>query len=105
MFSSNCGFFICIQVSQEAGKVVCYSHLCKKFPLFVINHVVKGFSIFNEADIFLELPCFFYDLVDVGILISSFSAFSKSRLYIWKFSFRILLKPSLKDFENYLFSM
>ena len=100
MSSSNCSFLTGIQVSQEAGKVVCYSHLCKKFSLFVMNHIIKSFSIFNEADIFLELPCFFYDPMDAGILISSLSAFSKYRLYIWKFSVHILLKPSLKDFEH-----
>ena len=60
-------------------------------------HTVKGFSIVNEADIFLEFPCFFYDPVDVGNLISGSSAFSKSSLYIWKFSVHILLKSSLKD--------
>ena len=32
------------------------------------------------------------------------SAFSKSSLYIWKFSVHVLLKPILKDFEHYLAS-
>ena len=73
-------------------------------------HTVKGFSIVNEAevDVFVEFSCFFYDLTDVGNLtanISGSSAFSKSSLYIWKFSVHILLKPSLKDFEHYLASM
>ena len=51
-------------------------------------HTIKGFSIVNEAevDVFLEFPCFNYDPVDVGNLISGPSAFSKSNLYIWKFS-------------------
>ena len=31
--SSNCCFSICIQVSQETGKVVWYFHLFKNFPL------------------------------------------------------------------------
>ena len=43
--------------------------------------------------------------MDVFNLISSSSSFSKSSLYIWKFSVHILLKPSLKDFEHYLVSM
>ena len=49
-------------------------------------YTVKGFSIVNEAevDVFLEFPCFFYDLLDVGNLVSGSSAFSKSSLYIWK---------------------
>ena len=74
---------------------------------FLVIHTVKHFSVVNEAevDVFLELPCFFYNPVDVGNLISSSSAFSKSSLYIWKFSVDVLLKPSLKDFENFLASM
>ena len=51
------------------------------------------------------IPCFFYDPTDVGHLISGSFAFSKSSLYIWKFSVYILLKPTLKDFEHDLASM
>ena len=58
-----------------------------------------------EVDAFLEFPCFSYDPVDVGNLISGFSVFSKPRFYIWKFSVRVLLKPSLRDFEHYLASL
>ena len=67
-------------------------------------HTVKGFHVVNEVevDVFLEFPCFFYDPVDVGNLISGPSAFSKSRLSIWKFSVHILLKSGLRDFEHYL---
>ena len=68
-------------------------------------HSVKDFSIVNEADVFLEFSCFFYDPVDVGNLISGSSAFSKSSLNIWKFSVYVLLKPSLKDFQHYLASL
>ena len=59
----------------------------------------KGFSVVNEAeeDVFLEFSCFFYDPTDVDNLISGSSAFSKSSLYICKFSVHVLLKPSLKD--------
>ena len=76
----------------------------KNFPQFVLIHTVKGFSIVNEAvvDIFLEFSYFFYGPTNVDNLISGSSAFSKSSLYIWKFSVHILLKPSWKDFENYL---
>ena len=67
-------------------------------------HTVKGFGIVNKAevDVFLELSCFFDDLMDVGNLISGSSACPKSSLYICKFSVHLLLKPSLKDFEHYL---
>ena len=69
---------------------------------FVVVYIVKVFNVVNEAvvDAFLELPCFLYDPTDVGNLISGFSAFSESSLYIWKFSVHVLLKPSLKDFAN-----
>ena len=105
MSGSNCCFLICIQVSQEAGKVVWYSHLWKNFP--VCCDPVKGFSIVNEArvDVFLEFPSFLYETAKFLNLISGSSAFSKSNLYIWKFSVHVLLKPNLKDFEHYLASM
>ena len=76
-----------IQISQEAGKLVRYSHLFKNFPQFVMIHTAKGFNIVSEAkvDVFLEFSCFFYDPVDVGNLISGSSVFSKSSLNIWKF--------------------
>ena len=54
---------------------------------------------------FLELTCFLRDPANVGNLISGSSAFSKSSLYIWKFSIHVLLKPSLKDFEHNLTNM
>ena len=87
--------------------MVWYSHLSQNFPQFIVVHTVKGFSVVNEAvvDVFLELLCFLYDPTDVGNLISGFSAFSESSLYIWKFSVQILLKPNLKDFEQNLANM
>ena len=80
MSSSNCYFLTCIQVSQESGKVVWYSHLFKNFPQFLVIHTVKGFGIVNkvEMDVFLEFSCFFDDSADVGNLISGSSAISKS---------------------------
>ena len=103
---SGC-FLTCIQISQEAGQVVWYSHLFKNFPQFIVIHTVKGFGIVKEAeiDVFLEFSCFLYDLTDVGNLISSSSAFSKSSLNIWNFSVHILLKPGLENFEHYFTSM
>ena len=85
--------------------MVWYSHVFKNFPQFVVIHTVKGFSVVNEEEVFLELSCFFYDPTGIGNLISGSSAFSKSSLNIWKFSVHVLLKPSLKDFEHYLASM
>ena len=46
--------------------MVCYSHLLKNFPYFVVIHAVKGFRGVNEAeiDVFLEFSCFFYDTME-----------------------------------------
>ena len=65
-----------------------YFHLFKNFAQFVVFHIVKGFGIVNEAeaDVLLEFPCFFCDPVGVNNVSSGSSAFSKSNLYIWKFS-------------------
>ena len=79
--------------------MVWYSHLFKNFPQLFGIHTVKGFSIVNEADVLLELPCFLHEPTNVGNLISGSSASSKSSLYI---SLHVLLKPSLKDFKHYV---
>ena len=86
--------------------MVWYSHLLKNFPQFFVIHTVKGFSIVNEAevDVFLELSCFFDDPTDVSNLTFCSSAFSKSSLNIWKFSFYVSLKPGLENFEQYFAS-
>ena len=99
--------FACIQIYQEAGQLVCYSHLLKNFPQFVVIHLVKGFGKVNKSkvDVFLELSCFFDDPTDVGNLISGSSAFSKSSLNIWKFTIHILLKSGLENFEHYFTSV
>ena len=102
MLSSNCCFLTCKQISQ----VVWYSHLFQNFPQFVVIHTVKGFGVVRrEVDVFLEFSCFFDDPTDVGNLMSSSSAFSKSSLNIWKFLVHILLKPGLNNFEHYFASV
>ena len=82
-----------IPICEEFSTVYCDPH--------------KGSSIANKAeiDVFLELSCFFDDLVDVGNLISGSSAFSKTSLNIWKFTVHILLKPGLENFEHYFTSV
>ena len=86
--------------------MVLYSHLFKNSAQFVVSYIVKGFSIVNEAevDVFLEFSSVFYHLMNVGYLISGFSALSISSLNIWKFLVHVLLKPSLKDFEHHFAS-
>ena len=105
MSSCNCCFLTCIQTSQEAGQVVWDSHLAKNFPVCCDPHSQRFWHRQKaEADVFLELSCFFYDPTDVGNLISGSSTFSKSSLNIWKFMVHVLLKSSLKNFEHYFAS-
>ena len=89
MSSSNCCFLTCIQVSQEAGQVVWYSHLFQNFSQFIVIHIVKGFGIANKAeiDVFLELSCFFDEAVtytgkSCQVSVSPFPYISVS--YMWK---------------------
>ena len=102
MSSSNCCFLTCIQISQETGQVVWYSHLFQNFLQFIVIHTVKGFDTVTKAeiDVFLELSCFFDDPEDVGNLISYFSAFSKT-MNNWEFMAHALLKSGLENFEHY----
>ena len=101
-----CYFLTCIQVSQEAGKVVLQSHLFKNFPQFIVIHTYKDFSIINEAevDVFLAFPWFFY-----GWMLAIWSLvplpFLNPACRSGCSPAHILLKPSLKDFEHYLASM
>ena len=87
--------------------MIWYSHLFQNFPQFVVIHTVKGFGIVKKAEIdaFLELSCFFHELVDVGNLISGSSAFNKTSLNIRKFIVHVLLNPGLENFEHYFTSM
>ena len=87
--------------------MVWYSLLLKNFPKFVVLHTVKGFGLVNKAEInvFLELSYFLDDPTDVGNLISSSSAFSKTSLNITEFMVHVLLKPGLENFEHYFTSV
>ena len=105
MSSSDCCFLTCIQISQEAGQVVWCSCLFKNFPQFVLIHKVFGIVNKADVDVFLELFCFFNDLVDVANLISGSSAFSKSGLNVWKFLVHVLLNTGLENFEHYFASV
>ena len=103
----DCCFLTCIQISQDAGQMVWYSHRFKNFSQFIVIHRVKIFDIVNKEkeDIFPELSCFLDDPTDVGNLISGSYAFFKPNLNIWKFMIHVLLKTVLENFAHYLASV
>ena len=82
--------------------MVWYSHHVKNFSQFVAIHTVKGFSTVNEADVFLEFPCFLYDPINVGNLISGSSVFFKTQLVHLEVLSPYIPEISLKDFEHNL---
>ena len=100
MSGSNCSFLTCIHISQEAGKVIWYSHLLNNFPQFIVIHTGKGFDVVNKAevDVFLECSWFFDDPVDVENWISGSSSFPNPAwipegslsTYCWNLAWRIL---------------
>ena len=102
MSSSNCCFLTCIQISQETGQVVWYSHLLKNFPQYVVIHTVKGFGVVNKAevDVSLELSCFFNDPINgcwqfdlwflLPFLNPAWTSESSQFTYYWSPAWRIL---------------
>ena len=99
MSSSNCCFFTCIQGSQEAGKVVRYSHLFKNFPQFFMIHRVNDISVLNEVNVFIKLSYFFYDLqwtlaiwslVPQPFINPAWTSGSSQFMYCWSLVLRIL---------------
>ena len=100
MFSSNSCFLNCIQISQEAGQVIWYSHLFQNFPRIIVIHTVKGFGTVKKTEIgvFLEFSCFFGDPEDVGIcslvplpfLKPAWTSRRSWFTYCWSLAWRIL---------------
>ena len=100
MSHSNCCFLTCIQISQEAGQVVWYSHLSQNFPQFIVIHTVKGFDIVNKAeiDVFLEPLAFsmiqwiltVWSLVPLPFLKPAWTSGSSPFMYSWSLAWRIL---------------
>ena len=101
MSSCNCCFLTSLQISQEVGQVVWYSHLLKNFPVCCDPHSQRLWcSKWSKSRCFLEFSCFFDDPTEFVNLIFGYSAFSKFSLNIWKFSVHILLKLGLGNFEH-----
>ena len=77
MSSSNSCFLTCIQISQEAGQVVWYSHLFKNCPQFVVIHTVKGFGRVSKAEVDVFLGIYFCDYACLCCCTWAFCSFSK----------------------------
>ena len=98
----KCCFLTCIQISQEAGKVVWYFLPFKNFLQFILIHTVNGFGVADKG----KIDIFFFFCVQFSFLfsmmqwklISGSSVFSKFSLNFWKFSVHVLLEPRLGEF-------
>ena len=107
MSASTCCFLTCIQISQEVGQMVWYSHLFKSFPQFVVIHTVKGFGIVNKAKvhIFLEFSCLFDDPAMLAIWSLVPLPFLNPAWPSWNPAQITMLKPGLENFEHYFASI
>ena len=100
MSGSNCCFLTCIQVSQEAGQVVWYSHLLNNFPQFIVIHTAKDFDIVNKAEIgvfsgtlafsMMQQMLAVWSLVPLPFQKPAWTSESSRFMYCWCLAWRIL---------------
>ena len=93
----DCWFLTCIQILQEAGKVVWYFHLFKNFAVYC--DLYKTFSVVNEedVDVFLDSLAFamiqwmaIWSLVPLHFLNPACTCGSSRFAYCWSLAWRIL---------------
>ena len=100
MSDSNCGFLTCIQVSQEAGKVVWYL-IFLRILQFVVIHTVKGFCVVNETEVdffwnslafsMIQWMLAVWSLVPVPFLNPACTSGSSWFKYCWSLAWRFLI--------------
>ena len=99
MSNSNCCFPTCIQVSQEAGQVIWYSHHFQNFPQFIVIHRVKGFGIVNKAEtcfsgtlafLMIQRMLAIWSLVPLPFLKPAWTSGISRFTYCWSLAWRIL---------------
>ena len=108
MSGSNYCFLTCIQISQEAGKVVWYSHLLKSFPQFIVIYTVKDFGIIYKA----EVDFFFFFIL--LLFLWSNGCWQLDHWYLCLFKIQLehleihgsrTVKAWLENFEHYFASV
>ena len=94
--SSNCCFLTCIQISQEAGQVVWYSHLLNNFPQFVVIHTKALAYSINRSNCFSGALAFcmiqkmlVWSLVPLPFLNPAWTSGSSWFIYYWSLAWRI----------------
>ena len=94
MSSSDCCFFTCIQISQEAGKVIWYSHLLKNFPQFVVIHTVNEVEVdFSRNSLgfsMIQWIWAIWSLLPLPFLNPACMSGSSQFTYCWCWAWRIL---------------
>ena len=106
--SSNCCVLICIQISQEAGQVVWYSHLCKHFPQFVVIHSQRFWhSQWSRsrclsgtlAFLMIQQMLAIWSLFPLPFIKPVWSSGSYRSMYCWSLSWRILSITLQRDYS------
>ena len=101
MSSFNCCFLTCIQISQEAGQVVWYSHIFKNFPQLLVMYTIKGFGIVNKAEKYMffwnslaiskiQRMLAIWSLVPLPFLNPAWPSGSSQFMHCWSLAWRIL---------------
>ena len=99
-----CCFLTCIEISEEAGKWSDIPISLRIFHSLLWSTQSKVLASLVEQKLmtfFCNSLAFLWS-ANLGNLIFGSSTFSKTGLNILKFTFHVLLKPSLKNFEHYL---
>ena len=100
MCHSNSCFLSCMQISQEAGKGVWYSHFFQNFLQFIVIHTVKGFHLANKAGVdffwnslalsMIQQMLAIWSLVPLPFLNPTWTSGSSQFTYCWSLAWRIL---------------
>ena len=100
MSSSNCCFLTCIQISQEAGQVVWYSHLLQNFPVYCDPHSQRlwhsqqsrnrWFFWNSLAFLMIQQMLAIWSLVLLSFPTPPWTSGSSHFTYCWSLAWRIL---------------